>query len=135
MNSGTTPECVHCGGPGSHRHAHTEEYLCCGHAAMDIDAKAVRDSHECAKFYTLARTDRLDCEHRDNPNPPTGDLIPCENDATWRVTTSRFPGDPFDPDHPGAPTATRYCDEHFVERFADIVDTTPGGDVGVRIRD
>lgn len=111
-------ECVHCGGPPTHEHAHTGEPLCCGHASNDIDAKPIRENHTCEKFRTIERCSRgLECEHRDVPDTPTGDLVPCHETAEWRVTTSRFPGDPFAPDHPGAPTSTRYCEEHFKARL------------------
>ena len=119
----TERECVYCGGPGTHRHNQTGNHLCCGHASHDIDAEPIRDRHSCERFYTVERFARdLECEHRDNPNPPTGDLVPCHDTAEWAVTTSRFPGDPFDPDHPGAPTQTRYCPEHFAEKLGEILE-------------
>lgn len=140
MGDGTPPgtgnECVHCGGPATHQHALTDEYLCCGHAAVDIDAEPLRDDHECEKFYTVKQFTRdLECDHRDNPNPPTGDLVPCHETAEWRITTSRFPGDTLDPDHPGAPTAARYCEEHFTERLRTIMDRAEGDQLEVRPRD
>jgi len=136
MNSRTDRKCVHCKGPASHEHALTGELLCCGHASWDIDAEPIRDDHECAKFYTIERTSRgLECEHRDNPNPPTGDLVPCHETAEWRIVTSMFPGDPSDPDQPGAPTGSRYCGEHFVARLNDILSRAAGNKLEVRPRD
>lgn len=136
MTVRTNSDCVHCGAPASHEHALTGEPLCCGHASIDIDAEPIRDGHECEKFYTVERSTRdLECEHRDNPNPPTGDLVPCHETAEWRVVTSRFPGDTSDPDHPGAPTASRYCEEHFAARLADILSQSAGDKLEVRPRD
>lgn len=135
-SDGTERECVHCGGPATHKHAHTGESLCCGHASWDIDAEPIRDGHSCEKFFTVEREAReLECEHRDNPNPPTGDLVPCEQTAEWRITTSRFPGNPVEPDHPGAPTSTRYCPEHLAERLDRILDHSGSAKLEVRLRD
>lgn len=131
-------ECVHCNGPATHCHTLTGEYLCCGHAAWDIDAEPIRDDHTCEDFYTIeehTRSDKLECEHRDNPNPPTGDLVPCHESAAWEITTSRFPGDTLAPDHPGAPTSTRYCDGHFADRLRDIIERADGNQLEVRPRD
>lgn len=123
--------CVHCNGPGTHQHNHTGVFLCCGHASWDIDAEPVRDEHDCVTWHTAERFNRdLECEIRDNPNPPTGDLIPCHEPAEWAITTSRFPGDPHDPDQPGAPTRTRYCYRHFGERFTEILEN--GDELDVR---
>lgn len=116
-------ECVHCDGPATHKHETTGEVLCCGHASWDIDAKPIRDTHSCEKFYTVRPHHReLECEHRDVPDEPTGDLNPCHETATWDITTSRFPGYPFDPTHPGAPTSSLYCPDHFSDRLEDIID-------------
>ena len=131
-------QCAFCGGPAAHKHNLTGEYQCCGHAAGDIDAEPIRDEHECEKFYTIeqhTRSEPLECEHRDNPNPPTGDLVPCHEDAEWEITTSWFPGDTLDPDFPGAPTSSRYCREHFAERLQDIMDRATGDQLEVRPRD
>ena len=115
--------CAYCGAPGEHQHNHTGEYLCCGHASIDIDAEPVRAEHECINWHTAKRFDRdLECEIADNPNPPTGDLVPCHETAEWTITTSRFPGDPHEPDRPGAPTRTRYCYGHFGERITNILE-------------
>lgn len=44
----------------------------------------------------------LKCEHRDNPNPPTGELVPCKQEAEYAITTADF----------GEPTRVRYCPSH-----------------------
>jgi len=133
---GTERGCVHCDRPATHKHAHTGEPLCCGHASWDIDAEPIRDGHSCEKFYTVERESRdLECEHRDNPNPPTGDLVLCEQTAEWRITTSRFPGDPVEANHSGTPTATRYCPRHFAERLGRILNASDSAKLEVRPRD
>ena len=119
-------ECVHCGGPATHRHAITGTYLCCGHSDHDIDAEPIRENHNCEDFYTIARHTRgLECGHRDYPGLGE-DPIPCREEGVWKITTSKFPGDPLDEDHPGAPTSTRYCDEHFADRLRDIMGRSEG---------
>lgn len=117
-------QCALCSAPAKHKHAITGELACCGHASNDIDAKPIEDGHECETYRTIeqhTRSSKLECEHRDNPNPPTGDLVPCHEDAEWEITTSHFPGEPTDPEHPGAPTKTRYCDEHFLRRLREVL--------------
>lgn len=128
--------CLHCGAIATHQSSVLGIYLCCGHASRDIDAPPIEDDHECLKFYTLERVSgRLACEHRANPNPPTGDLVPCTQNGIWRLTASREPGDPSDPDHPGAPTATRYCDTHLVGRLERIFEATSAETLQLRSRD
>lgn len=132
----TNQDCAHCNRPATHKHALTGVYLCCGHASWDIDAKPIRDGHECVDFYTIERhTRELECEHRDNPNPPTGDLVPCHETAEWEVTASKFPGNTVDPDHPGAPTCSMYCDEHFADDIRWIINNSAYDQLEVRPRD
>ena len=132
----TNQDCAHCNGPATHKHALTGVYLCCGHASWDIDAEPIRDEHECVDFYTIERHTRgFECEHSHNPDPPTGDLVPCHETAEWEVTTSRYPGNPADPDQPGAPTRSRYCDEHFAERAKTIINNSPYEQLEARPRD
>lgn len=51
----------------------------------------------------LETSDRdLECEYRENPDPPTGDLIPCEQPAEYAITTADY----------GEPTRVRYCINH-----------------------
>ena len=52
------------------------------------------------KLETFSRD--LECEHRENPDPPTGDLVPCEQEAEYAITTADF----------GDATRVRYCPEH-----------------------
>lgn len=114
---GSQSECVHCNGPATHRHALTDEFLCCGHASVDIDAKPIRDDHECVDFYTIRPCNRdFECEHRDSED---GEIVPCHEPAHWDLTVCKFPGDPFDPDTPGAPTGGHYCDQHFAQRMRE----------------
>jgi len=127
-------ECIHCDGPVTHKHTRTGELLCCGHASQDIDAKPINDGHSCEKFYTVERivTESL-CEHY--ADYPSESLASCKEIAEWRITTSRFPGDPVDPLHPGAPTATRYCSDHFADRLGKILTEADGAKLEVRPRD
>jgi hypothetical protein len=48
---------------------------------------------------------------------------------------SMFPGGPSDPDQPGAPTASRYCGEHFAARLDDILSRAAGNKLEARPRD
>jgi hypothetical protein len=102
---------------------------------MDIDAKPINYGHSCEKFYTVKRivTD-VQCEHYDT-KCSSDELVSCNEIAKWRITTSRFPDDPTDPSHPGAPTATRYCPEHFADRLDRILMEADGEKLEVRLRD
>lgn len=116
---GATPQCALCDREAKHKHAVTGELTCCGHASNDIDAKPIEDGHECEEYRTIeqhTRSSKQECEHRENPNPPTGDLVPCHVDAEWEITTEYAADGPG-----GAPTKTRYCDEHFLERLREVL--------------
>lgn len=44
----------------------------------------------------------LECEHRDNPNPPTGGLEPCDLEAEYAIASPLWSDE----------TRTRYCSIH-----------------------
>lgn len=106
-----TRQCALCDRDAKHKHAVTGELTCCGHASNDIDAKPIEEGHECDRERTIERHTRgLECEHRENPNPPTGDLVPCHDEAEWVITT-----------HDGPTTRATYCDEHFLARLREVL--------------
>lgn len=69
---------------------------------------------QCARLEPFDRD--LECEHIDNPNPPTGDLVPCDLEAEFTISTPMWSDE----------TRTRYCSIHVwdalerqVEKFSD----------------
>lgn len=122
----TDKTCVNCSNPATHTHTITNELLCCGHASQDIDAVPIRANHKCEKVYTIEQHSReLECEHRDNLNPPTGSLIPCHETAKWEITRNL----------PGAPTRSRYCPEHYLERLQEIMEKSTEDKLEVHLHD
>lgn len=115
-SEGAMQQCVACDEPATHKHAITGELTCCGHASNDIDTDPIDPDHECEPQRTIERFTRdLECEHRDYPGPKK-DPIPCKQEAVWAITTEYVAPGPG-----GAPTRTRYCDEHFLERLREVL--------------
>ena len=111
-----SPQCGYCTAEATHQDALTGEFTCCGHA-ISIDAEPLEADHECEKHRTVERHTRgLDCEHQDFPGPHQSP-IPCQREAEWEITTEYASGGPG-----GAPTRTRYCEQHFFERLQEIND-------------
>ncbi|WP_330633754.1 hypothetical protein [Halocatena halophila] len=107
-------QCALCDRTATHQHAITGELTCCGHASNDIDAESI-EGHECEPQRTIERYTRdLECTHQDYPGPKK-DPIPCQDEAEWVITTA-YPGD----GPGGAPTSTRFCDEHFLARLREV---------------
>jgi len=60
-------------------------------------------SNNVEKYVRLEPCNRgMECEHRDNPNPPTGDLVPCDLEADYRLCSPMWSDE----------TCTRRCSIH-----------------------
>jgi len=73
-------------------------------------------SEEYARIEPFKRS--LECEYRENPNPPTGDLEPCDLEAEYTVSSPMWSDE----------TRTRYCSIHIWNELERQLDKFKEGE-------
>jgi len=66
-------------------------------------------SDEYARLEPFQRD--LECEHTENPDPPTGDLVGCDLEADYTIATPLWSDE----------TRSRYCSIHVWDELERIV--------------